>query len=179
MGRGSDGNTKIESFEDWLKRHKKHDDSDGASAGKKLAREQSKGLSELLKKYNMIPKFVSSDQPLQQIDGIIDDGIVDVVGLLRYHGFDTFSSCQCGNGHMFDCAMIRLYADENDNDNMDKTQSRLIDILSIAGYGGYYIKTYKSYQAKGRVFGVGFIEVEFWQDSPIVPDKEDNTITEA
>ena len=93
----------------------------------------------------------------------LDPGIADVVMLLRSNGFDTFSSCEGGEGHDFSMPTIRI--NPNLDKYMDEEEIALSKILASADYGGYYIKLCHAYQNDVRPWDAGhqhFIEIEFW-----------------
>lgn len=100
-----------------------------------------------------------SDYPL-------DEGIADLVFLLRENGFNTFTSCQGGEGHAFDSPTIRI--DPLHRSGMEAEAGRLAAVLSAAGYAGYYIKICRSYQQEATPWGeplCDFIELEFWAEA--------------
>ena len=44
----------------------------------------------------------------------LDPGIIPAVKFLNEHGFETFESCQGGEGHLFPDPTVRFYGDESD-----------------------------------------------------------------
>jgi len=47
-------------------------------------------------------------------DEILDEGIKDAVIFLRKHGFETFASCQGGEGHCYPEPTVRFFGSEFD-----------------------------------------------------------------
>lgn len=95
----------------------------------------------------------------------LDPGIAATVLYLRGGGFDTFTSCQGGEGHAFNMPTIRI----NPHGDMGETEKRLAEYLIKGGYSGFYIKQINSYQTEpvpwvveGDNWPQSFIEVEFW-----------------
>lgn len=104
-----------------------------------------------------------SSNDLTPITGELDDGVADVVSLLREHGINTFSSCAGGSGHGFDKPTVRVRPSHPLN--MPADEVRIARVLSDAGYGGYYIKQMRPYQNDAWPWANWqhhFIEIEFW-----------------
>lgn len=102
---------------------------------------------------------------MQPISGKLDPGITDLVHLLRREGFDTFTSCQGGPGHAFEHPTVRIQP--TDPHKMQPEIDRLAGVLSVNGYGGYYLKAVYAYQNDKIPWQVPdnpqcFIEIEFW-----------------
>jgi len=108
---------------------------------------------------------------MNDIYGELDPGIADTVHLLRTNGFNTFTSCQGGDGHDFRQPTIRIQP--ADLADMRSEADKLANVLSAANYSGYYIKECRSFQNEAVPWmehDWSFIEVEFWAEPLIVPD---------
>lgn len=102
---------------------------------------------------------------MHPIINMLDPGIANVVALLRASGIDTFSSCQGGPGHEFNCPTIRIAPP--DPLDMETEVRRVARVLIETGYGGFYVKTVVAFQNRAepwQVDKVSFVEVEFWGD---------------
>ena len=95
----------------------------------------------------------------------LDKHIRPVVLLLRSYGVNTFSSCEGGKGHPFQSPTIRISPRHSD---MAEDEKWVAEVLSSAGYGGYYIKQYSHYQHSSVKWEAlkDFLEIEFWDDMP-------------
>lgn len=106
----------------------------------------------------------------QVIEWGIDEGILPVVMVLNDAGFDTFSSCQGGEGHAFASPTVRIKLPASARGMAVEAEiGRMAEVLIEAGYGGFYIKHIRSYQLSGewQPDSQPFIEVEFWADRPV------------
>lgn len=99
---------------------------------------------------------------MTEIYAPLDPGIAEVVNLLRSKGFDTFSSCEGGEGHDFDMPTVRI--NPRDDRYMDEDEIKISALLSENDYGGYYIKLCHAYQSDVIPWrdNQNFIEIEFW-----------------
>lgn len=95
------------------------------------------------------------------IDGNkIDDGIADVVSLLRNNGFETFSSCEGGGGkHAFEMPTVRM-----NFSNVATDPFVVADLLLSNGYSGFYVSIHFAYPSNKVSSGqnLSFMQVEFW-----------------
>lgn len=104
---------------------------------------------------------------MHDISEPLDPGISPVVELLRQAGVNTFSSCQGGTGHTFPVPTIRI--SPIDPNNMQGEIKQIAQVLSSAGYSGYYLKRVEAYQSEPEPWWPrrqSFIEIEFWEDRP-------------
>lgn len=100
-----------------------------------------------------------ADAKMTPIDGELDPGIANLVNLLRLYGYDTFSSCQGGEGHAFQNPTVLI----RPSGDMTEQCDRLAKLLSEHGHGGYYLKVVNAHQGDPwPVPNLSFIEVEFW-----------------
>lgn len=119
---------------------------------------------------------LSKDERTEWIDAAIeetnkefglDEGIRDVVSLLRSHGVKTFASCEGSEGHGFSYPMVRIDAALALSDEHQK----VLTVLSNAGYSGFYIKHYFSPYSQ-------FMEVEFWTPDCLIPTEKEKRMSE-
>ena len=112
---------------------------------------------------------------LPEITGYLDLGISEVVNLLRECGVSTFSSCEGGKGHAFSKPTVLVKPTNPYNSAVTRKDIlQISSVLSSAGYSGYYIKQVDAYQSQSYAWQPrqqSFIEVEFWQDAPVVSRK--------
>jgi hypothetical protein len=101
------------------------------------------------------------------IDEQVDPGIAAVVNVLRQAGFDTFSSCEGGEGHSFKHPSVRVQGEPKDFMWLRQGMARC---LIKAGYQGFYIKEVYGYQ-KELWKPHCFLEVEFWGDKDQIRSK--------
>lgn len=100
---------------------------------------------------------------MEPIRDPLDEGIKEVVELLRANDINTFTSCEGGEGHAFAMPTIRI--NPNPSKYMDEEEIEISKILANADYGGYYLKLCHAYQNDVRPWDAGhqhFIEIEFW-----------------
>lgn len=92
--------------------------------------------------------------PWQSVYGTVDPGIAHEVDVLRRAGFCTFSSCEGGPGHAFDCPVVRLWPTWRLS-----CIDAVADALRCAGYDSFILKDCRQHNDAGM--WCRFIEVEF------------------
>jgi len=118
---------------------------------------------------------------MHPIEGELDPGIAPVVELLRRKGFNTFASCEGGEGHAFTHPTVRI--EPLSIYYMSGNAIELALVLSVAGYQGYSIKQINSFQVSPVPWtgqpGLNYIEVEFWQyplEHPITEEEANGPV---
>ena len=93
-------------------------------------------------------------------DEFLDEGIKEAVIFLRKHGFETFASCQGGEGHCYPEPTIRFFGSEFD-------LIRAYELCHIQGMNVFNAKrVYRKVPIYSDVFGIDGNEIgENW-DSP-------------
>jgi hypothetical protein len=102
------------------------------------------------------------------INGPLDTNIAPVVYLLREQGFNTFTSCDGGEGHAFRYPTVRI-APDGSILSAESLAARTALFLLEAGYKGFFVKAVYSYGGSVEIGGKimdSFVEVEFWTETP-------------
>lgn len=110
------------------------------------------------------------------ITGTIDPKIKSLVLLLRNKKVNTFASCQGGEGHEFTRPTIRVdLSGVIDSEIVQDECERIAEIMSQAGYSGFYVKKVDGYPHTSGVQSVdqSYIEIEFWS-LDFVPGSTEN-----
>lgn len=92
------------------------------------------------------------------IDAPLDLGVVELVRDLRSMGYDTFSSCEGGEGHAFKYPTVLIQMSGQPSAMMNGVSKLLLS----RGYIGFKVKLVMTYHDNEKPFA--YIEVEFTVD---------------